>query len=81
MPETQTGQGLCTGDVLDPHFFCVIQANCVPNSAEDTDERLNLSFFFDDQMLTWLNEHSMWTLYELQRGTRSVVHCSTVDLA
>lgn len=60
-------------------FVCVIQANCVPNSAEHTDERQNLCSFFDDQ--TWLNEQCMQTSYEFQHGTRSVVHYSTVDLA
>lgn len=60
-------------------FLCVIQAKCVPNSAEHTDERQNLCSFFDDQM--WLNEQCTQTLYEFQHGTRSVVHCSTVDLA
>lgn len=38
-------------------------------------------FFFDDQLLMWSHERRTWTLCEIQHGSRSVVHYSTVDLA
>lgn len=38
-------------------------------------------FFFDDQLLMWSHERRTSTLCEIQHGSRSVVHYSTVDLA